>query len=105
MPATLAVPYAVASRLSCIQGTLAGQVFLLAGGNLTVGREPSCSIAILGDSQVSRTHARVSQEGSSWVLYDTGSSNGTFANTIRVTRHELQTGDTIQFGQCVFRVE
>lgn len=62
-----------------------------------IGRAPECQVQIEDDG-VSRRHARVVLEGASYILMDAGSTNGTFANSHRVDRHPLATGDKIQIG-------
>jgi two-component system cell cycle response regulator len=62
-----------------------------------IGRSPDCQVQIEDDG-VSRRHAKVVLEGLVYVLMDNGSTNGTFANSKRVDRHDLQNGDKIQIG-------
>ncbi|MDH7603025.1 MAG: FHA domain-containing protein [Armatimonadota bacterium] len=38
-------------------------------------------------------------------MYDEGSTNGTYVNNARVTRHELANGDLVQIGSTKFRFE
>jgi len=106
--ATAAFPAAAGaagSRLTGLEGPYAGQVFPLAGPVVTIGRDPSRDIALGQDSTVSRSHARVAWENGQHVLYDEGSSNGTFVNGVRVSIQALVPGDVIQFGASKFRYE
>jgi len=58
----------------------------------------------LGDDGVSRKHARIFQEGTTYLIEDTESANGTFVQGQRVSRQVLRDGDVIQFGPtAVFR--
>ena len=88
------------------EGPYAGQVFALAAANSTVGRETTCDIVLSADTTISRTHARLINEGGSFVVYDNGSSNGTFVNGMRLSSPvALAPGDIVQFGGSKFRFE
>ncbi|MFJ7065719.1 FHA domain-containing protein [Streptomyces sp. NPDC101115] len=91
-------------RLVGHQGSLAGQQFPIGATPLTLGRNGDNSVVITVGN-VSRFHAEVRREGHGFVLYDSGSSNGTRVNGSRVTSHELQPGDLIEIGTETFRFE
>ncbi|MEX0171114.1 FHA domain-containing protein [Streptomyces sp. LMG1-1-1.1] len=91
-------------RLVGHQGSLAGKQFPIGTTPVTLGRKGDNSIVIVGEN-VSRFHAEVRREGHGFVLYDSGSSNGTRVNGTRVTSHELQPGDLIEIGTETFRFE
>src|SRR3954451_12213164 len=58
----------------------------LAGERITIGRRPSCDVALPWDEEVSRLHAELVRLGPDWVLHDEAlSRNGTFVNGARVT--------------------
>ncbi len=95
----------VGSRLTGLEGPYAGQVFPLSLPTVTLGRDPGRDIALTADTTISRTHAHLSQEGGQHVLYDDGSSNGTFVNNVRITVQTLAPGDIVQFGASKFRYE
>jgi pSer/pThr/pTyr-binding forkhead associated (FHA) protein len=59
----------------------------------------------VNDNTVSRRHAQIAEEGGQHVLYDNGSSNGTFVNNVRVSVQALAPGDVVQFGASKFRYE
>jgi hypothetical protein len=69
-------------------------------GLLTIGRDPSCDLALPWDDLVSRTHAVLERLGHAWTLADDGiSRNGTFLNGTRLsTRQRLDDGDTVRVG-------
>ena len=88
------------------EGPYAGQVFALTAANSTVGRETTCDIVLSADTTISRSHARLANEGGSFVVYDNGSSNGSFVNGMRLTSPVvLAPGDIVQFGGSKFRFE
>jgi pSer/pThr/pTyr-binding forkhead associated (FHA) protein len=72
---------------------------------LSIGRLPTCEIAMTWDSEVSRAHALLEQVGGAWTIEDRGSSNGTQVNTARINGpHVLREGDVVRVGrtQIVF---
>ncbi|MFD7320370.1 FHA domain-containing protein [Streptomyces sp. NPDC059875] len=91
-------------RLVGHQGSLAGQQFPIGATPVTLGRNGDNSVVITVGN-VSRFHAEVRRERHGFVLYDSGSSNGTRVNGARVTSHELQPGDLIEIGTETFRFE
>lgn len=93
------------SQLTGLEGPYSGQVFSLAAPNLTLGREPGKDIALTSDTTISRNHAHISNENGQHVVYDDGSSNGTFVNNVRVQVQTLAPGDIVQFGASKFRYE
>jgi hypothetical protein len=64
----------------------------------TIGRSRSSDV-VIGDENVSRSHAEVRPRGGSWVLTDLGSTNGTTLNGRPVNGPEvLKPGDEISLG-------
>lgn len=79
--------------------------FDLKGAETIVGRLPECDIQ-LNSNTVSRKHARVSIEGSSYFLEDLGSGNGTFVNGKQISsRVQITPNDRIKFGNLLVRFE
>lgn len=93
------------SRLVGIGGSYTGVTFPLSSQKIEVGREAGKDIALIQDSTVSRKHATLALVGAGYVVYDEGSSNGTFVNGQRVTSQALAPGDIVQFGASKFRLE
>ena len=69
-----------------------------------IGRATDCQIQTQ-DAQVSRRHARVIYDGSSYWIEDTGSANGVFVNNERVPRHQLRPGTVFRCGYLEVRFE
>ena len=67
------------------------------GDNVMVGRDRTCSI-VLSHPAVSRRHARMTLNGTSWIVEDLKSANGTYVNNTRVERMKLKAGDVVRFG-------
>jgi hypothetical protein len=64
---------------------------------VVIGRSRDCDIQ-LADANVSRRHAELRQEGTSYWVVDLGSTNGTEVNGKRVKRAKLDDGDRITLG-------
>jgi hypothetical protein len=77
---------------------LGGKRIVVGDSGLTLGRSRSSDVMV-DDANVSRAHAEVRAHGSTWVLSDLGSTNGTRLNGRRVTQPEvLGPGDEIEVG-------
>jgi len=71
--------------------------FPIVKDNLCIGRTPENDIE-LKDSLISRRHTSIVKKGEKFVVYDLGSSNGTFVNRERVESKPLENGDVIRVG-------
>ena len=67
-------------------------------GDMMIGRKPDCDIVLNNDKSVSGHHAVIKTVGKKSTLEDLGSTNGTFIESARVTKHELRHGETITIG-------
>lgn len=67
-------------------------------GDMKVGRKPGCDI-FLDNLAVSGEHANIFTIGEDSFIQDMNSTNGTFINNKRVTKHHLRNGDTITIGK------
>jgi DNA-binding CsgD family transcriptional regulator len=77
------------------------RIVALMSDRMTVGRAPSCELALTWDGKVSGTHAQLELiGGSDWTVTDDGlSRNGSFVNGERVRqRRRLDDGDVMLFG-------
>ena len=80
------------------------QVFPL-GEEVTIGREPGCSVALANDTFVSLLHALIYVREGQPFVEDLGSTNGTFLNRARLNQTmPLHRGDRVQVGQTVLEV-
>ncbi|MBI5508333.1 MAG: FHA domain-containing protein [Deltaproteobacteria bacterium] len=90
------------ARLVGTAGKDTGREFAISEREIAIGRGPSNAV-VLGDSSVSREHARLLHEGDNYILVDLRSANGTFVNGQRVDRARLRSGDEVGFGSSRFR--
>ena len=72
-------------------------------GELLVGRSADLDL-VLSEEMVSRKHAKMTIQGSSFTLTDLGSTNGTYVNGEKIRRHELSVGDRVLLGTSIIRV-
>jgi predicted component of type VI protein secretion system len=86
-------------RMVMRSGPTVGKVYPLEKSEMFVGRDLSNEV-VINDPEISRRHARLFQQGNSYVLEDLGSTNGTFINGQRLMGpNVLRPGDTITFGE------
>src|SRR5581483_11319306 len=67
------------------------------GPIVTVGRLPDNAV-VIDSPAVSGHHACLSLDGSTFILEDLDSTNGTFVNDRRITRYTLRNGDVVKIG-------
>lgn len=73
---------------------------------LTVGRSAGNDIELRGDGFASASHARFEQRSDGVWLEDTGSTNGTFVNGVRLNgARKLASGDVVRVGETDLRYE
>ena len=86
-------------RIVVISGPLQGQVFRLADGRVSIGRDPSNRLPI-PDGTVSRHHCVIDFMKGKAEVADLESHNGTFVDNIPVSKRELQHGNVVRVGTC-----
>ena len=80
-------------------GPSAGKSFPLEKGEIVIGRDLNNDV-VINDPEISRRHARLYAQGSTYVLEDLGSTNGTFVGGQRLTgAYPLRIGELITFGE------
>ena len=77
--------------------TIDGRVHPVTSRVVVIGRSRECDVR-LADTNVSRRHAELRQDGATYWLVDLGSTNGTDLNGRRVEREKLSDGDAITIG-------
>jgi pSer/pThr/pTyr-binding forkhead associated (FHA) protein len=87
--------------LQVVDGVTREASYALDAGEHVIGRSGLSSIH-LPQAGVSRTHARILQEGDAYVVEDLDSTNGTYVNGERIDgRRRLRGGDRIDVGRLV----
>ena len=75
-------------------------------GEVTLGREPGCTITIDDDAYVSQLHLRIYDYEGQPMVEDLGSTNGTFHNGSKLVGSRLlHPGDRIQVGTTVIEAQ
>jgi GAF domain/FHA domain len=93
------------ARLTVHFPTRPARVLLLQDGRETVvGRDPECEV-VLDDDRVSRRHAVLASDGSSWSVTDLASKNGTLVDGVPLDSGALKERSWISFGGLVARFE
>jgi transcriptional regulator with GAF, ATPase, and Fis domain len=88
-------------RLVAISGLQTGMVRLLAGGEISIGRDELNELR-LNESGISRKHCIIRQSGEHHEIVDLDSRNGTFVNSVPVKLKVIEHGDTIRVGTSEF---
>ncbi len=74
--------------------------------DVTLGREPGCTITIDDDAYVSQLHLRVFDHDGQPMVEDLGSTNGTFHNGAKLVGAKLlHPGDRLQVGTTVIEAQ
>jgi len=76
-------------------------------GDTTIGRHDTCDIVLNSDKSVSGRHAVIKTVGLKSTFEDLKSTNGSFIEAERITKHELKHGETITIGdhELIYRDE
>ena len=80
------------------RGANKGSRYLISEVRTSIGRSPESEI-FLDDVTVSRSHAVIERNGSTFALNDLGSLNGTYINNQSLKTSSLTSGDEIQIGK------
>ncbi len=89
-------------RLLCMTGRARGEVYILKGKRIVLGRSEEVDITVY-DVKCSREHAEITNVGDEYILTDLGSQNGVFINDLKVAQYSLKEGDRIVIGKTVYK--
>ena len=101
---TVPRPSAPSARLRVIPADGPEQLIDFDGTGLTIGRASDNDV-VLGDTRVSRHHARISGRRGTLVYADLRSTNGSRVNGVAVEELVLGAGDRIEVGDTIILVE
>jgi RsiW-degrading membrane proteinase PrsW (M82 family) len=87
-------------QLRISSGTLAGRMYDLESGFLTIGRGETCSVRFdpVSERIASKQHAFIEAKADGFYIRDNQSTNGTYINGRPITFEKLKSGDELQFG-------
>ncbi len=68
---------------------------------ITLGRRNTNDI-VIDDMRISRLHAQIRHVSDGYIIFDAGSTGGTYVNNTRISQQKLQTGDVISLGGYKF---
>jgi transcriptional regulator with GAF, ATPase, and Fis domain len=91
----------VRPQLIALSGPLNGNVLLLTGKEISIGRDPS-NVICVDSRSVSRRHCLIIRSEDEVLIQDLESLNGTFVNDVPVKERKLGKGDKIAIGDSVF---
>jgi pSer/pThr/pTyr-binding forkhead associated (FHA) protein len=95
-----------ASRLVILEPKSRRGMSVSLDNDVTLGREPGCTITIDDDAYVSQLHLRVFDHDGQPMVEDLGSTNGTFHNGAKLLGAKLlRPGDRIQVGTTVIEAQ
>lgn len=70
-----------------------------------IGRNHACSLVISTDKKVSANHAKILEKNGEILIFDLGSSNGTYLNGARVFHAQsINTGDIVTVGETEIHI-
>lgn len=75
-----------------------GRAYHVTNPHVTIGRERVAGGVVLTDPNASRRHAELMFDGSSWLVHDLNSTNGTLVNDVDVAEALLHDGDVLTIG-------
>ena len=95
-----------ATRLVVLEPASRRGLTVTIAGEITLGREPDCTISIDDDAYVSTLHLRIFDYDGQPMVEDLGSTNGTFHNGTKLTGAKLlHPGDRLQVGTTVIEAQ
>jgi ABC-type multidrug transport system ATPase subunit/pSer/pThr/pTyr-binding forkhead associated (FHA) protein len=80
-----------------LRASVAGRELFVDADEAVIGRRDDATIRV-DHELVSRSHAVLRRTGTTWVLEDLGSSNGTFVDGVRVDRVEIVSVTAVRLG-------
>lgn len=102
---TRASSRATPTRVAIVDGPKKGTSVALSSLPVTIGRAQDSTI-VIDDDYASNNHARLVPNGTTWMLEDLGSTNGTLLGNSKVSAAvAVKVGDRITVGRSVLEVQ
>jgi len=101
---TLLVPAAPAAPLEGSALAIALEPVVRDSAQVTLGRSPACDL-VIEEGTVSQLHLVFRRQGEGWTVEDTGSTNGSWLDGVRLQKAEarpLSDGARLQAAQVLF---
>lgn len=86
-----------------LEGKQIGQEFPILKTKVTLGREGGNADVMIADVGISRQHAEISMDKTSWYLRDLGSTNGTMKNGTKIVRATIRHGEKFKIGETTLQ--
>lgn len=86
-----------------LEGKQLGQEFPILKTKVTLGREGGNADVMIADVGISRQHAEISMDKTSWYLRDLGSTNGTMKNGTKIVRATIRHGEKFKIGETTLQ--
>ena len=95
-----------AARLVVLEPAARRGLTVAITGEITLGRDPACTIVVDDDAYVSQIHLRVFDYDGQPMVEDLGSTNGTYHNGVKLNGAKLlHPGDRLQVGTTVIEAQ
>jgi FHA domain len=95
-----------ATRLVVLEPAARRGLTVAVAGEITLGRDPACTIVVDDDAYVSQIHLRVFDYDGQPMVEDLGSTNGTYHNGVKLNGAKLlHPGDRLQVGTTVIEAQ
>ena len=95
-----------AARLVVLEPASRRGLTVAIAGEITLGRDPGCTIMIDDDAFVSQVHLRIFDYDGQPMVEDLGSTNGTYHNGVKLNGAKLlHPGDRLQVGTTVIEAQ
>jgi pSer/pThr/pTyr-binding forkhead associated (FHA) protein len=86
-----------------VDGKDIGREFPIVKSKVIVGRDGGNADIQVNDAGISRQHAEISLDKTSWYLRDLGSTNGTLKNGTKIVRSTLRHGEKFKIGETTLQ--
>lgn len=88
--------------LQVVRGKMLGTSYKMGKSLIMLGRVPEVVDVVVEDGATSRHHAAIGYQNGEFILWDLGSTNGTFVNAKAIKSHPLAHGTQFRIGETVF---